>query len=243
MSRSFEPLVLCYHAVSPTWRHALSVDPGGLERQLGLLVRRGYRGATAEQVLAGGGRLLHVTFDDAYRSVANGLAALERFRLPATVFACSGYADGGRPLDVPELAAEARSDPGELATMDWDALRELGERGIEIGSHTVSHPHLPDLSDEELARELRESRERIEDELRRPCSLLSYPYGDEDQRVRATARDTGYRAAFALPGRRRPVDPYALPRVGIWRKDSLPRVVLKTAPVVRRLVGALASGR
>lgn len=243
MSRSFEPLVLCYHAVSPTWRHALSVEPAELERQLGLLVRRGYRGATAEQVLAGGGRLLHVTFDDAYRSIANGLPALERFRVPVTVFACSGYADDGRPLDVPELAAEARSRSGELATMDWDALRELGERGVEIGSHTVTHPHLPDLSDAELARELRESRERIEDELRRACSLLSYPYGDEDLRVRTTARAAGYRAAFALPGRRRPVDLYALPRVGIWRKDSLPRVALKTAPLVRRLVGALASGR
>jgi len=236
VSRGFEPLVLCYHAVSSTWPHGLSVAPERLERQLRLLLARGFRAGSVEDVLAGRRRLLHVTFDDAYRSVANALPALERLRVPATVFACPAYADGGRPLDVPELAAEARARPGELATMDWDALRELAARGLEVGSHTLTHPHLPRLSDAELARELRESRARLEDELRRPCRLLSYPYGDENPRVRAAAREAGYAAAFALPGRRSPVHVHALPRVGIWRKDTLFHVALKTSPLVRALV-------
>lgn len=239
MSPTFEPLVLCYHSVSSTWSHGLSVAPTELDRQLQLLLARGYRPTDAEHTLTGRGKLLHVTFDDAYQSVANGLPVLERLGVPATVFACTGYADGGRPLDIPELAEEARNHPTELVTMDWDALRELGEHGVEVGSHTVTHPHLPQLSDVELARELHESRERLEDELQRPCPLLAYPYGQEDSRVRAAARSAGYRAAFGTRSQRRPPDPFALPRLGIWRKDTLVRFRMKTSPLVRRLARAL----
>lgn len=70
------------------------------------------------------------------------ISSLERLGVSATVFACSSYADDGRPLAVAELAAEAAAHPDSLSTMRWDELRELSDRGIEIGSHTVTHPHL-----------------------------------------------------------------------------------------------------
>ena len=113
-----------------------------------------------------------MTFDDAYRNVEEGLAVLERLRIPATVFACSGYAENGRPLDVPELAEEALAHPQEMATMNWEELHGLADRGVEIGSHTITHPHLTRLSDAELSRELQDSRSRLEDELgeRASCS-------------------------------------------------------------------------
>lgn len=241
----FRPLVLCYHAVSDGWRHDLAVPPDALERQVRALLRRGWRPGRVEEVVAGRRRLLHVTFDDAYRSVAAGLAALDRVGVPATVFACPELADDGSPLAVPELADEAIAHPDELATMGWDDLRELVASGVEVGSHTLTHPHLTRIDDGELHRELRESRLRLEDELGRPCRYVAYPYGDEDGRVRAAARTAGYEAAFALPGRDRPVDRYALPRVGVYRGDSAARVALKTTASLRRPVAALlrAAGR
>jgi peptidoglycan/xylan/chitin deacetylase (PgdA/CDA1 family) len=231
MSDRFEPLVLCYHAVSDTWEHLLSVRPRAFERQLKLMRARGYAAAPAPDVLAGRGRLFHVTFDDALRSLTNALPILERLRVPATVFACTAFAEDGRALDVAELADEASAHPDELATMDWDELAELGERGVEIGSHTKTHPHLRTLSDLELRAELRESRERLEDVLGRRCRFLAFPYGEHDERVRAAARAAGYEAAFALPGRSLPWDPFALPRIGIWRQTGLVRALFKTSPV------------
>jgi peptidoglycan/xylan/chitin deacetylase (PgdA/CDA1 family) len=117
----------------------------------------------------------------------------------------------------------------ELATMSWRMLQELAERGVEIGSHTVSHPHLPQLSEREIAAELRISRERIEDELARPCRFIAYPYGDHDRRTRASVRVAGYEAAFALGAGRRTLDPAALPRVDIYRGDGALRYGLKTS--------------
>ena len=88
--------------------------------------------------------------------------------------------------------------------MDWDELRSLADDGIEIGSHTVSHPHLTRLDDATLRLELVDSRERVEDEIGRPCRFLAYPFGEEDGRVRRAARDAGYEAAFALRTGRTP---------------------------------------
>ncbi len=227
-------MVLCYHAVTEGWHDGLSVDRMTLERQVRLFLRRGLKPVRAADVLSGRGRLLHVTFDDAFESVRRALPALERLGVPVTVFACTDYAVEGRPLDVPELAERGRGFGHELATMNWDSLRELSERGVEIGSHTRTHPHLPRLSDEEVDRELRESRVAVEDRLGRPCPFLAYPFGDEDRRVRDAARRAGYDAAFALPGDSSGVDRYALPRVGIYRKDGVARTFLKTSPALRR---------
>lgn len=44
-------LILCYHAVSPSWPAALSVTPDALESQLTRLARAGYRGVRFSDAL------------------------------------------------------------------------------------------------------------------------------------------------------------------------------------------------
>ena len=229
-------MVLCYHAISSTWPDVLAVAPAAFERQLRWLIRLGYRPVDAATAVAGRGRGLHVTFDDAYRNVVEALPVLERYGVPATVFACSGYAESGRALDVPELVDRIRGHEAEAATMDWQALRELAERGVEIGSHTVSHAHLTRLGDAELQRELVESRERLEDELGQPCRWLAYPFGEHDDRVQAAAARAGYEAAFALRSAVR--TRWTLPRIDLYRGDSLAWVALKTSPARTAVLAA-----
>jgi peptidoglycan/xylan/chitin deacetylase (PgdA/CDA1 family) len=224
------PLVLCYHAVSDEWQHQLAVTREAFEGQLRSLLRRRFRPAGAAEAVAGRGRLLHVTFDDAYRSVAAVVPVMERLGIRATVFAATGFADaGGRPLDVPELADEAAAHPDHMATMNWEQLHALVERGVEVGSHTVSHPHLPRLGDAEIDRELTDARARLEDEFSRPCRYLAYPYGESDARVHAAARRAGYDAAFMLQGGADRGNRYALPRVDLYRRDTPVRATLKTS--------------
>jgi peptidoglycan/xylan/chitin deacetylase (PgdA/CDA1 family) len=224
------PLVLCYHAVSDNWRQRLSVPSAALEEQLRHLIGHGWRPVDALEAATGTGKLLHVTFDDAFTSVLNALPVLERTGAKATVFACTSYAADGRALVVPELDGEPAA---ELETMAWDELRGLVERGIEVSSHTVSHPHLPRLSDDELAGELRDSKQQLEDELGRPCTVLAYPFGDCDDRVRAAARAVGYEAAFGLPGDATGRDPFDVFRVGVWNGDNPRKVAFKANSLVR----------
>jgi peptidoglycan/xylan/chitin deacetylase (PgdA/CDA1 family) len=227
------PLVLCYHAISDEWQHRLAIRPDVFERQLRSLLRRRFRPASAEAVADGRGRLLHVTFDDAYRNIEPAITIAASLSIPVTVFAASAYAEAGRPLDVPELAEDARTQGEHLATMDWSALRGLAERGVEIGSHTVSHAHLAGLSVAELDHELRDARSRIEDELGRPCRFLAYPYGEHDGRVQAAAAAAGYDAAFALGPGSSHTNRFALPRVDLYPRDTMLRATLKTSFVKR----------
>lgn len=235
-------MILCYHAVSDSWDHPLAVRPLAFERQLRTLLYRGYRAVTASQSVHARGRFLHVTFDDGYKNTRNALPALERLGIPSSIFACADYAADGRPLDVPRLAGEAAAHPEHLATLTWDELRALAERGVEIGSHTLTHARLPTLSDSDLRCELRESRMLFETELGRPCRYIAYPWGEHDKRVRTATRAAGYEAAFALRAGADARDPYALPRIDIFREDYLLRTIVKTSflmPVawrVRRIV-------
>jgi peptidoglycan/xylan/chitin deacetylase (PgdA/CDA1 family) len=222
-----DPLVLCYHAVSESWPDKLAVPPKQLARHLRALLFRRFRPAPLADTIGSHGKLVHVTFDHADKSVAKAIPILERLAIPATIFACADYARDGRAFAVPELAERGALYPHELATMTWDELRAVAERGLEIGSHTVTHPHLPELSDAELFRELRESRLQLEDELGRPCRYLAYPYGETDDRVSAAAQRAGYDAAFALSSRA--CGPYELPRVDLYRKDTVLRMTLKTS--------------
>jgi peptidoglycan/xylan/chitin deacetylase (PgdA/CDA1 family) len=236
MRNRLRPLVLCYHAISDGWEDVLAVPLSALEQQLQRVLARGYRPVRAGEAVAGSGNLVHVTFDDAFRSVGTALPLLERLGVPATVFACPAFAAGDGTFDVPELAPQLTRNSEHLATMSWPELRDLVERGFEVGSHTVTHPHLTKLEDQELLRELRESREHLEDELAVRCRFLAYPYGEENERVRAAARSSGYEAAFALPGNQAAADLYAVPRVGVWRSDGSLRVTVKTSAAGRRLL-------
>ena len=65
-------IVLCSHALSSSWEAELSVKPERFERQVELLVERGYRGVKFSEAVHAGGdeKTLAITFDDAFRSVS-----------------------------------------------------------------------------------------------------------------------------------------------------------------------------
>lgn len=104
---------------------------------------------------------------------------------------------------------------GEADTLTWNHIRELDRTDFIIGSHTLTHPWLPDLTDEEVTCELCASKSLIERELGHAITAVAYPYGAFDARVQTIARQCGYTRAYATtPGRRVPDDdPLARKRV------------------------------
>jgi peptidoglycan/xylan/chitin deacetylase (PgdA/CDA1 family) len=231
-------LVLCYHAVSERFPAALSVTPGAFERQLHLLAKAGYRGATFEEAVQGGsGRTVAVTFDDAYLSVLTlAKPLLDAAGFPATVYAPTAYLDTpDRPLRWEGIEQwHGGEHERELVPMSWDQLGELAEAGWEVGSHTRTHPHLTRLDDDALREELTESRATVERHFGR-CPTLAYPYGDHDERVVAAAGAAGYAAAGTLPARLHAERPLAWPRVGVYHTDDERRFRFKVARPMRRL--------
>ena len=233
------PIVLCYHAVSDSWSAPLSVRPREFERQIRLLVARGFRGETFTEAVLGqrDARTVAITFDDAFRSVFElAFPILSRAGFRATVFVPSAFVDGNSPMAWPGIDHWLGGPhEAELRPMSWDQLGRLAEAGWEIGSHTRTHPRLTQLDDESVAHELAGSRRDCEQGLGGPCRSLAYPYGDHDERIVQAARDAGYAAACSLPaGWHRP-DPLCWPRIGVYHPDHRLRFRLKVSPAVRRL--------
>jgi peptidoglycan/xylan/chitin deacetylase (PgdA/CDA1 family) len=234
-------IVLCYHAISPTWEAQLSTTPECFERQVELLVERGYRGVRFSEAAAGGDgaheRVVAITFDDAYRSVLEiARPILERFGLPATVFVPTDDVSANRSLCWPGIDHWLDGPfASELAPMSWSELGSLAAAGWEIGSHSGSHPRLTQIDDDALADELTRSKAACEQHLGIPCRVLAYPYGDVDARVVAAAAQAGYEAAATLPQRLSSLGALEWPRVGVYRRDGDLRFRLKVSPTLRRL--------
>ena len=232
-------MVLCYHAISPRWAADLSVLPSTLDAQIGYLIDRGWQPTTFTDAVASTspGKVLAITFDDAFASVkALAQPILRNHGAVATVFAPTAFMDGHVDLGWAGINQWKNSpDADELRAMDWDDLAELAQDGWEIGSHTCTHPRLTQLDDDALAHQLSESRAICADRLGRPCRSIAYPYGDTDARVAAAAATAGYEAGARLSRNLRRGGPLSYPRVGVYQIDDWSRFRVKIAGAVRRL--------
>ena len=217
----------------------LSVTPAALERQLEELTSRGYRGVRFGEALGEDckDRVVSITFDDAYSSVLElAKPLLDRHGYPGTIFVPTDWPRASRPMRWPGIDNWLGTPhEHELNALTWQELRELADAGWEVGSHTCSHPHLSELDDAALMRELCDSKERVETELGQSCASLAYPYGDTDARVVEATREAGYRWAGTIPRVLSPPRPLTWPRVPIYHDDDIGRFATKISPSMRRL--------
>jgi peptidoglycan/xylan/chitin deacetylase (PgdA/CDA1 family) len=248
-NRSSGAVFLCYHSIAPTGPRYLTVSADLFERQLALLRRWGYRGgdlgALAE--LAEGrspGRTAFLTFDDGFRdNFETALPLLREYGFPAFVFALPPLLDAGGPFEWPEMLADRERHAATMRSVNWAMLERMKEGGFEVGSHTLTHPHLPRLDAERLREELWQSRAAIRQRLG-SCDTLAYPFGEWSPDVVAAAADCGYRFAFTLPttsGQRR-ATPLSIPRVNVDYRDEERRFAAKLSPWGRRVLLSSAVG-
>ncbi len=80
-----------------------------------------------------------------------------------------------------------------IKPLNWERIREMSERGIEFGSHTISHPYLINLTPDELIHELTVSKKTIEENINKPVISIAYPFGAHNERVEEQVKKCGYR--------------------------------------------------
>jgi len=224
--------ILCYHGVQPDWKSPLAMHPDAFDRQCAWLARRRRVVDLAKAVQTIGRRgdlprgVASLTFDDGFASVYDhAFPILVRHRLPATVFLVTNtLTASGQPVDWVD---DAGSTP--LPTLSRDQVLEMQSAGIAFGSHSHSHHDLTTMTEEECVRDLRTSREFLEDLLHGPVPFVAYPRGRHTPRVREAARRAGFTHGFALPEGREAVSLHALPRVGLWAGNGLLALRLKTS--------------
>jgi len=80
--------------------------------------------------------------------------------------------------------------------MTWDEIRTLSKAGMQIGCHTITHPYLTRVkNDESLRREILGARRFIEDRVGVPVTTFAYPFGQYNERVAAIVKEAGFTSA------------------------------------------------
>ncbi len=231
------PRVLMYHSISRQGDYdALCTSPERFEAQMLHLKRHKLRGVTMRELCramnTGDARgLVGLTFDDGYEDfLSTALPTLETLGYSATLFVVAGM------LGEENTWREHRGGPRiRLRLLDAAGVREISERGMEVGSHTVTHPRLSGLDTEMLAREVGDSRQMLAEIVGTPVEGFSYPYGDLDGPAVRAARSAGYVYAVAT---KKQIE-YGIhdwPRTYVGEKDSLLRlgVKLKVSSILQR---------
>lgn len=215
--------MLCYHSVDPRWDSALAVTPETFERHCEWLARRRtiVDVTRAADTIVATGRLPRglacLSFDDGFASLyEHAWPVLAKRGLPAVVFLVarslgSGNGDVDWVDDPP---------PFSLRALALEQVLEMQERGVTFGSHSLAHRDLTSLGEDECERDLRDSRDLLEDALGRPVTLLAYPRGRHSATVRSAAGKAGFTHAFAMSKPGQPITPLSIPRVGIYSTDA-----------------------
>ena len=167
-----------------------------------------------------------ITFDDGYHDFyTNAWPVLSEFEYPATVFLTTAFID-----DI------GRSFKGRPC-LTWNQIRELHERGVSFGSHTVNHLQLHDLKWSKIGLEIEDSKKAIEDKIGEPVKEFSYPYAYPEadrafcKKLSHILKEKGYdfcvttRIGRVLPGD----DPLSLKRLPVNSSDDLGLLSAKLA--------------
>lgn len=199
----YEVPILMYHRITAdTAASGPRVSPQVFERQMEFLKVHGYHVMPLAELVAlirsgkqPPRKTVVITFDDGFLdNFSDAFPVLRKMDFPATIF----------------MITRNIGESGWLAEED---LRILDEGGISIGSHTVSHAFLPKLDSMEVERELRESKQRLEEVLGHPVSLFSYPAGGVTKAIKEAVRTAGYEGAITTNYGRQKGDIYALRRI------------------------------
>jgi peptidoglycan/xylan/chitin deacetylase (PgdA/CDA1 family) len=224
--------ILCYHSVHADWSSPLSIAPDDFIAQAAWIARR--RTVVPVQVaitrMSRSGRLpagmTAITFDDGFVDNLETVApVLARRQLPWTLFVVAQtLTPTGQAVDWVDTPP-----PWTLRTLSADQVLELHRGGVHIGSHSWAHRDLTRLGYSECVRDLRQSRELLEDLLHTTVPLLAYPRGRHNAMVRQAAAAAGYTHALALPQQHERVGRYAVPRVGVFPGNTLATLRLKSS--------------
>lgn len=227
--------ILAYHQVIPAASlpeaGSFSVSVDQFERQMNYLFQQGYRclSLTESLSLSAGSRLqpekcFTVTFDDGYEDFfSQAFPILHRYGFTATVFLVTAR------VGTKSNWAGEHGNP----LLTWAQVETLHQAGISFGSHTHTHPVLPQLPRERIYEELAISKACLEAKLGQGISWLAYPYGESNPLVRSIAQAVGYKAACGVVSGK--AGPFNLWRCECYKNDLLPTFIYKLSPRYRYL--------
>jgi peptidoglycan/xylan/chitin deacetylase (PgdA/CDA1 family) len=119
--------------------------------------------------------IVAITFDDGLSNFyENAFPLLDKYESVATLFVVSDF------VGKQGIGKQGR-DGRKQDFMSWQEIREVHACGVQVGSHTASHPNLYYTSRQKLENEIRLSKQTIEDNIGSPVNSFAYPFAFPEQ--------------------------------------------------------------
>jgi len=130
-----------------------------------------------------------ITFDDGYRNLYLRVhPVMEKLQIPYTVFI---------PTDF--IGSYTTWGAKKVSSLNAQEVKALNKsKLVDIGSHTLSHRSLTQLSTAEVTKELAQSKKYLEDLIAEPVNMFAYPYGTfrhYSKKIIQLLSDVGHRLA------------------------------------------------
>ena len=218
--------ILSYHALDNSGS-VTATSPSWFKQTLCTLHSEGFRCVNLVEWIEAGRPVVErgfaITFDDGLSSIRNGSATIAKLGFNATVFLVTGRMGlnnswASQPAGIPISPL-----------LDWSDLFDLKAAGFQFGAHTRTHSHFRHLDDEEIRRQILDSRREIEQRTTEPCHLFAYPYGEAPKRAREIVRQE-FAAGFGTKLA------YATNRDPICKLSRVDAYYLRTPAALRRLL-------
>ncbi|HHT49889.1 MAG TPA: polysaccharide deacetylase family protein [Eubacteriaceae bacterium] len=198
-----EIIILMYHRVNDKVKKELSVKEKDFKWQMRYLKRKGYSLLTMDEVFRKikdnkiKGRHIVLSFDDGYEDyITNAFPILYQYGFPSILYLVPGYIDHNKVFWWDK-------DLGKSDLLSWQQILKLKENNlVEIGSHTQHHLDLDKLEEDQLAFEIKKSKEEIENRLNNKVCHFSYPrgiYNKVAEKIIFSHYDTGVLILNGIP--------------------------------------------
>ena len=189
-----DAIILVYHSIEPAttkketkMQKHYHILPENFEKQLVYLRDNGYTvisfPALVNAIKNGTGipkKSVVLTFDDGWKNQYDyAFPLLKKYHMVGTFFIYPAVIGHG-------------------SFMAWKDVLDLDAQGMDVESHSFTHPMLPKITDAKiLAHEIADSKKVLEEKLGHSISILAYPYYMYNQKVEDAVSAAGYAAARA----------------------------------------------
>ena len=190
--------ILAYHSISTKSFDPWTIYPDSFQKHLEILQEKGFHVIDLielnERLNSGVSvkKTICITFDDGFKDFLEiALPKLKASHFSATVFV---------PVDkVGKISDWSRTAPNRIQ-MSWEDLYLIINNDMVVGSHSMTHPNLTEISDIQLNFEILESFIRLKEQLAIKDIPFAYPFGEYGVREQRAVEAVGYINAVGYGG-------------------------------------------
>ena len=218
-------IILMYHRINSYRNNELSVKEHEFRKQVGWLKENRYRNmriseleSLADTEKPESHRVIF-TFDDGYEdNIINALPILKEYGYTGMFYIPFGFI--GTNI-ITTRDQQETNDYEKNRRLSWKQIERLIAEGMDIGSHTLNHQKLTDLTPDMAWQEITESKKKLEEKLGVAITSFCYPGGRYDKTHIDMVARAGYKSACtASPGRFDSTNLFTLPRLAVQASDS-----------------------